>query len=302
MTIPRIDLDNRTFDDLMEELRGLIPREAPQWTNHNLSDPGITLLELFCWLTEGIMYRTNRIPEASRRRFLELLGTGVSGSLDDAVAATVNGLQAPWRAVTAQDFETLVVGAFPTVARACCLADRALDSSGPDEERIGHVSVIIVPQPDADGAMALSSGLLEEVYRFLDERRLITCCHHVVGPEFSDIALSATVVCIPAAQPETVRERIVAALGSFFAPVAAAPDGSTMTGWEFGQPVYESEVCALIEGVSGVDHLETLVLGQMVAGVWQASGRMIPIPAHSLVRFNEAASGIVVTSLLQEIQ
>ena len=46
----------------------MIPREAPQWTNHNLSDPGITLLELFCWVGEGLIYRTNRIPESSRRR------------------------------------------------------------------------------------------------------------------------------------------------------------------------------------------------------------------------------------------
>src|SRR5512138_1330842 len=125
MTIPRINLDNRTFDDLMEELRGLIPRYAPEWTDHNLSDPGITLLELFCWVAEGMIYRTNRIPESSRRRFLELLGAGATGSLDDASAAAVRSLQSPWRAVTALDFETLVLESFPQVARACCLPERA---------------------------------------------------------------------------------------------------------------------------------------------------------------------------------
>ncbi|GAM10172.1 hypothetical protein OR1_02460 [Geobacter sp. OR-1] len=297
MAIPSINLDNRTFDDLVAELRGLIPRHAPDWTNHNASDPGITLLELFCWVGEGLIYRTNRIPESSRRRFLELLGTEVTGTLDDAVAATVRSLQSPWRAVTTADFETLVLTAFPLVARACCLADRALDRSGPDEERTGHVSVIVVPHPDS-GAMAPAPALLDEVYRFLDERRLITCCHHVVGPAFTPVALSATVVCSAALSLVTVRERVLAALRDFFAPVAVAPDGGVI-GWEFGHPVYESELYAMIEGVAGVDHLEKLALLQTSADGWQAAGRMIAIPLNSLVSFDEGASSIEVASVTQ---
>lgn len=298
MTIPRINLDNRTFDDLMEELQGLIPRHSPGWTDHNVSDPGITLLELFCWVAEGLIYRTNRIPESSRRRFLELLGTEVAGSLDDAVAETVRSLQSPWRAVTAADFETLVLRNFAQVARACCLADRVLDGSGPDEERIGHVSVIVVPYPGVGGGMAPSPALLEDVYRFLDERRLITCRHHVVGPAFSDIAVLATVTCKPSTRPEIVRERVMAALRAFFAPVVQAPDGSGITGWEFGHAVYESEVYALIEGVAGVDHLEALSLLHPVEGGWHRGGRMIAIPLHSLVRFDEAVSEVSVSGEL----
>lgn len=295
MTIPRINLDNRAFDDLMEELLGLIPRYAPEWTDHNASDPGITLLELFCWVAEGIIYRSNRIPESSRRRFLELLGSDSTGSLDDAVAATVRSLQAPWRAVTTADFETLALAGFPQVARARCLADRDLDQSGPDEERIGHVSLIVVPHPDA-GGMTPSTALLEELYRFFDERRLITCRHHVVGPAFSDVALSATVCCDETASPALVRERVVAALRGFFAPVAAAADGS-VTGWEFGRPVYESELYALVEGVSGVDHLESLSLYRMADGEWREAGRMIAIQRHSLVRFDESVGCIDVVSV-----
>lgn len=300
MTIPKLDLDNRTFDDLMEELRGLIPREAPEWTNHNLSDPGITVLELFCWMAEGILFRTNRIPEASRRRFLELLGSDAAGSLDDAVAATVRTLHVPWRAVTAADFETLVIRSFPQVARACCLPDRALDQSGPDEERIGHVSIIVVPFKTEATGFNPSTAILDELFRFLDGRRLLTCRHHVVGPAFTDVALSATVVCTTATKPATVHERIIAALAGFFAPVAATPDGKGVTGWEFGRPVHESEVCALIEGVAGVDYLESLSLRHLSAGVWSDSGRMIALPVHSLVRFDAAASDIATVGPMQE--
>lgn len=74
MAIPLLNLDDRTFQDMIEEVQALIPRHAPTWTNHNLSDPGITLLELFAWVTEAMLFRINRVPESSRRRFLELLG------------------------------------------------------------------------------------------------------------------------------------------------------------------------------------------------------------------------------------
>lgn len=72
ITIP--DLDDRTWKDLVEEMRALIPRYAPQWTDHNPSDLGITLIELFAWLVEGLIYRLNRVPEKNYIAFLNLLG------------------------------------------------------------------------------------------------------------------------------------------------------------------------------------------------------------------------------------
>jgi hypothetical protein len=69
------DLDDRTWQDLVDEMRALIPTYAPQWTDHNPSDLGITLIELFAWLGEGIIYRLNRTPEKNFLAFLNLLGT-----------------------------------------------------------------------------------------------------------------------------------------------------------------------------------------------------------------------------------
>lgn len=74
MTLPLPQLDNRTFDELVAESRALIPRYAPGWTDHNAHDPGITLLELFAWLTEQISYRLDRVPDPHYRSFLRLLG------------------------------------------------------------------------------------------------------------------------------------------------------------------------------------------------------------------------------------
>ncbi len=68
------DLDDRTWQDLVDEARALIPRYAPQWTDHNPSDLGVALIELFAWLAEGIIYRLNQTPEKNYIAFLNLLG------------------------------------------------------------------------------------------------------------------------------------------------------------------------------------------------------------------------------------
>jgi predicted phage baseplate assembly protein len=68
------NLDDRTFDDLFEEARSRIPRYTPEWTNYNESDPGITLLQLFAWMTETLLYRVNQVPELNYVKFLQLLG------------------------------------------------------------------------------------------------------------------------------------------------------------------------------------------------------------------------------------
>ena len=68
------NLDDRTWQDLVDEMRALIPKYAPQWTDNNPSDLGISLIELFAWLAEGIIYRLNQVPEKNYLAFLNLLG------------------------------------------------------------------------------------------------------------------------------------------------------------------------------------------------------------------------------------
>lgn len=72
--LPKSDLDDRTFQDLVDECILRIPRYCPEWTNYNPSDPGITLVELFAWLTDQMLMRFNQIPRRNYVAFLELLG------------------------------------------------------------------------------------------------------------------------------------------------------------------------------------------------------------------------------------
>ncbi len=73
MAIQPPRLDDRAFDDLRAELIRRIPVHAPEWTDHNASDPGIALIELFSALGDNVLYRLNRVPEAARLEFLRLL-------------------------------------------------------------------------------------------------------------------------------------------------------------------------------------------------------------------------------------
>ena len=72
--IPAPKLDDRTYADIVAEAMRLIPRYCPDWTNHNPSDPGITILELTAWMTELILYRLNRVPEKNYLAFLNMIG------------------------------------------------------------------------------------------------------------------------------------------------------------------------------------------------------------------------------------
>lgn len=74
MTLTGPILDDRTYDQLKDELIRRIPAYTPEWTDHNESDPGVALLELFAYLGESLLYRFNQIPDATKVAFLNLLG------------------------------------------------------------------------------------------------------------------------------------------------------------------------------------------------------------------------------------
>jgi len=74
MTLPVPKLDDRTFQSLVDEAKARIPQYCPEWTDHNVSDPGVTLIELFAWMTELVLYRVNQVPDKVYTKLLELIG------------------------------------------------------------------------------------------------------------------------------------------------------------------------------------------------------------------------------------
>lgn len=74
MPLSTPSLDDRHFQDIVDQAKLLIPRYCREWTDHNVSDPGVTLIELFAWMTDMLLYRVNQVPDKNYIKFLELIG------------------------------------------------------------------------------------------------------------------------------------------------------------------------------------------------------------------------------------
>ena len=86
MSLPIPTLDDRRFQDLVDDAKRLVQRRCPEWTDHNVSDPGVTLIETFAFMVDQLLYRLNRVPDRLYLKFLELLGV----RLFPPTAATVD--------------------------------------------------------------------------------------------------------------------------------------------------------------------------------------------------------------------
>ncbi|MGI8768539.1 MAG: putative baseplate assembly protein, partial [Propionibacteriaceae bacterium] len=80
MTLPAPRLDDRTFQDIVDDAKRRITRTCPDWNDHNVSDPGVAMIEHIAWATEMLMYRLNQVPDKMFVNFLSLMGIELFGS------------------------------------------------------------------------------------------------------------------------------------------------------------------------------------------------------------------------------
>src|SRR5690348_693935 len=214
MPIPLPSLDDRSFADLTGEARALIPALLPEWTDHNPSDPGVALVELFAWLTEMLLYQVDQVPDTHVEKFLALLGAprASGASLQAATRTAVLGLRERYRAVTPEDHEELVRTVWPAaggtpVARVRCVPGRDLsggDAAARAAAAPADVSVVVVPPRGTDVLPRPAAALLADLAAFLEPRLLLTTRLHVVGPHFLQVTLGADLVVRDDATPATV--------------------------------------------------------------------------------------------------
>lgn len=114
---PNLD-DLRFQKDLVDVARKRIQDYCPEWTEYNLSDPGVTLIELFAWMAENIIYRLNRVPEKNYLKFLEMTGVNPmpahSASAELTFYLSVPIPIAPGEALTVRIPQGLEVNTSPT--------------------------------------------------------------------------------------------------------------------------------------------------------------------------------------------
>lgn len=308
MPIELPNLDDRTFADLVEEGRNMIAAVAPSWTDHNPSDPGITMLEAFAAVTEQLIYRTNRITNAHKNVFLRLIqpppdagnssSTGEATALppqqiDAALAEAIRAMRVEERAVTAADYEQLARNAGAVCAR-CLPRSKVVpgDKGIAIESEVGHVTLVVAASnsgPESESGDALARRILMTLsrvtalttgIRLLGAKAPATL--HVVPAQRLPVALRISLVCLEeyrAGAGATLDKLVKKTLNEYFDIETGGPQ---LQGWPLGQAVYKSTLYALISEIPGVDYITALqlsvdstLLGAEANGVTPASHQYV---------------------------
>ena len=109
MTLPQLSFDDRSFQELFSEARKRVQDKCPEWTEHNISDPGMTLIELFAWMTDMLVYRLNRVPDKLHVALLDLLGIDLEAPKAADTNLRFELTEPPARALTLKAFDTEVM-------------------------------------------------------------------------------------------------------------------------------------------------------------------------------------------------
>ena len=262
------DLDDRRFNDLIEEAKALIPRYNREWTNFNPSDPGITMVELLSWFTDMTLFRLNQVPEENYKKFLTLAGCpwDENKGLEVQIENALRKINDRNRAITTEDFESLAMTAMEDAekglaGRAICLNNRDLDYSKATKAVPGHVSIIILTAGETSKGNVASNELKRHVAEFLDKRRLVTTRIHLSPFQnpalelFKKIRLEIRVILESEIDENRFYKKVRSELKRYLDPLVGGRDGR---GWPVGRDLYRSEIYQVVEGIAGVDHVEGL--------------------------------------------
>lgn len=178
-------------------------------------------------------------------------------------------IRAPYRLVTAADFERAVLvdfNAFQELAgrperivRVSAVFDRKPPIED-NEDAPSHVTFVALAQDTSvpgSPPFDVTGNLWDRLERFLDARRLITTRLHQQAPQRRNVALTATVVAQAGRNLVQLRGDLEDRLQSFLSPISG---GFAGRGWPLGRMVYRSQLFRFLEDADGVDHVESLVL------------------------------------------
>lgn len=113
MPLPVPQIDSRSYQQLVDDTLARVPVHTPEWTNFNSSDPGVTLVHLFAFITEALIYRANQIPERNRRKFLSLLGIPLGTARQAQGLAVIRNENGPLQVQTLSADLELLAGELP---------------------------------------------------------------------------------------------------------------------------------------------------------------------------------------------
>lgn len=273
MTIPLPNLDTKSYEELVDEMISSIPNYTDTWTDHNPSDPGITILELLSWIAETTLYRINRIPDESYVNFLRLVA-GAAG-IDDVERAlndpyldrshrqileflreiekgdkktiaemktkALSFLKSRYRSITESDFQRLAIEATSDGSEGQPKVRRAIVYKSRDKEK---VEIVIVTDERNH-----YEELIPFVKDYLKPRTLIGTKIEVKKPVYTDVAIDIKAVCHHYAVPEKVEDNIRKRIMRHLDPFAG---GDEKTGWPYRRPLTVYEIAQIVEETAGI--------------------------------------------------
>jgi hypothetical protein len=265
-----------SYDELVREGLSLIPAHAPQWTDHNPSDPGITLVELLAYLSEILAYRAARVSPDARLNLLRLLEgprwTGwrelfgqPAAAIDDAIRGRVSALSQSRCAVTPEDHEWLAIDAareWPDGGErvyAMCVPGAVVTGAGPPDtpdDGDGELCVFVAPERALDAARLRS--LCQHVQREIEPHCLLGSSVRVLPPVYLHLWVGCRLAPGAGISAQAAVQAVDAALRRHFDPATAseAPGGAS----PFGRAVHLSEVAAVIDRCDEIDYVEDIQL------------------------------------------
>ncbi len=169
-------------------------------------------------------------------------------------------------AATSSDYEYLVCQACGTcVARVKSLPNRNRTLAFEP----GWVTLIIVP--NSEGAkVEPESGLLKRIEDYIEKKAFVGLTEksntriNITGPNYVRISVDIEIIPQDISESQAVKQRVLLSLNDFLHPLKGGPSG---VGWDFGRDVFMSELCRVVEGVKGVDHIN--LDNTSLRGGWQ---------------------------------
>ena len=190
-------------------------------------------------------------------------------SLDDVFVFGPQSIKNKGRAVSAEDFEWMVLQRFTQVARARCVSTSAPGTTTEGKPGLvdtpGAVTVLIVAK-GRERIPHASSTLLQQIREYLGGQcvGVVASDIHVLNPGFTEVTVKARIRAVDPRESSEVERRAAQALEDFFHPLYGGDQGR---GWDFGRDVPRSEVFAVLQRVPGVDYVESVELaGATAAG------------------------------------
>lgn len=274
-------LDDLGYEELLKRAREVLPLLAPEWTDHNPSDPGVMLVEVLAWITDSLLFQADHVSDEARRALATLVvgrGPELVATTGDAAQLARDQLDERVRAITADDIEGLVHDAWPKSAEAVAAGHTetrfvvlavldqrrpAADGSGLVATAANHTTIVV---RGADtfrrgidrGLPAANPQALAALARFVDSRRLVGCHLHVSSVRVRQ--LSATVHVEPQPTVDEREARLAAedAIAELLDPISG---GERSTGWPLGRGVAAPELAAAIDRRDReVDYVENIAI------------------------------------------